>query len=116
MAPIDPAAQDVPSHDELDDILNGTHNGEDIFDTSNIQPQVQHPQPPKLSTEASAELGIDEEIKVERKRQPVPKLDLERLISDRGIPRLQKISKERLKFKGKGHEVSKLLELCAVGH
>jgi replication fork protection complex subunit Csm3/Swi3 len=50
-------------------------------------------------------LGIDEEIIITKKRIPIPKLDDNRLLSDPGIPRLRKISKDRLRFKGKGHEV-----------
>jgi hypothetical protein len=50
-------------------------------------------------------LGIDEEIKVRKPRAPVAKLDEERLLSDMGIPRLRRITKDRLRFKGKGHEV-----------
>jgi replication fork protection complex subunit Csm3/Swi3 len=66
---------DVPSGDELDDILNGIDN-EELFDMSNIQPQL----PPQQArgTKADADIGIDEEIKVVKKRKPVPKLDEER--------------------------------------
>ena len=31
--------------------------------------------------------------------------DLNRLFSSAGIPKLKKITKDRLRFKGKGHEV-----------
>ncbi|KAJ4305046.1 chromosome segregation in meiosis- protein [Kalmusia sp. IMI 367209] len=98
-----PLANDIPSDDELDAILNGTLNGQDIFDTSNIQAQVQPSRPQKPAGD-DAGLGIDEEIKVVKKRQPIPKLDEIRLLSDPGIPKLRRISKERLKLKGKGHE------------
>ena len=50
-------------------------------------------------------LGIDEEVKVRKPRPPVAKLDETRLLSEKGIPRLRRISKDRLRFKGKGHEV-----------
>jgi len=50
-------------------------------------------------------LGIDEEIKVRKPRAPIVKLDEERLLSDMGIPRLRRITKDRLRFKGKGYEV-----------
>ena len=59
----------------------------------------------KPTDNADAGLGIDEEIIVTKKRIPNPKLDDVRLRSERGIPRLRTISKERLRFKGKGHEV-----------
>lgn len=57
-------------------------------------------------------LGIDEEVKVRKPRAPIAKLDETRLLSDKGIPRLRRITKDRLRFKGKGYEfqdVSRLL-------
>jgi replication fork protection complex subunit Csm3/Swi3 len=106
MAPMDPPARDIPDDDELDAILNGTLDGQDIFDISNVQAQTQEPasRPQKQRANESG-LGIDEEIKIVKKRQPVPKLDESRLLSDPGIPKLRRITKDRLKFKGKGHEV-----------
>ncbi|KAF2084999.1 Swi3-domain-containing protein, partial [Saccharata proteae CBS 121410] len=59
----------------------------------------------------SANLGIDEEITIAKKRQPIAKLDDNRLLSSAGIPKLRKISKERLRFKGKGHEFSDIARL-----
>ena len=50
-------------------------------------------------------LGIDEEIKVTKKPRINVKLDENRLLSQAGIPKLRRITKERLRFKGKGHEV-----------
>lgn len=52
-------------------------------------------------------LGIDEEVKVRKRRAPIAKLDEERLLSANGIPKLRRIAKERMKFKGKGHEVQR---------
>lgn len=104
MAPTSPSARNNGSDDELDDILNGMINGDDPFDTSNIRPQ-QPQQEQQTSANIDANLGLDEEITVEKKRRPQPKLDVPRLISPTGIPRLQRITKERLRFKGKGHEV-----------
>ncbi|KAK6422317.1 chromosome segregation in meiosis-related protein [Oleoguttula sp. CCFEE 5521] len=49
---------------------------------------------------------MDEEIVVTKRRKPNPKLDDARLLSSAGIPKLRRISKDRLKFKGKGHEFS----------
>ncbi|OQO10399.1 hypothetical protein B0A48_03695 [Cryoendolithus antarcticus] len=57
---------------------------------------------------------MDEEIVVTKKRKPNPKLDDARLLSSAGIPKLRRISKDRLKFKGKGHEfsdISRMLNL-----
>ncbi|KAF2500337.1 Swi3-domain-containing protein [Lophium mytilinum] len=60
---------------------------------------------------ASADAAIDEEIKIVKKRQPIPKLDAPLLLSPAGIPKLRRISKDRLKFKGKGHEYSDVARL-----
>lgn len=49
---------------------------------------------------------LDTEVKVARKRKPIAKLDETLLLSDKGIPKLRRIGKERLRFKGKGHEFS----------
>jgi replication fork protection complex subunit Csm3/Swi3 len=90
------------SDDELDAILNElADNGN--TGTAQTQPE---PQKSRASNNADAGLGIDEEIIITKKRIPAPKLDDQRLRSDQGIPRLRRISKERLRFKGKGHEVS----------
>jgi replication fork protection complex subunit Csm3/Swi3 len=101
-------ARKTPSDDELDDILNGLAEGRDVSDTENVQTQ------PNFASKGSGAggdgLGIDEEIIITKKRIPIPKLDDNRLLSDPGIPRLRKISKERLRFKGKGHEVSRYRE------
>ncbi|KAK2852167.1 hypothetical protein FQN49_005305 [Arthroderma sp. PD_2] len=51
-------------------------------------------------------LGIDDEIKVTKKRAPIAKLDETRLLSQAGIPKLRKTAKTKLKLKGKGHEFS----------
>lgn len=47
---------------------------------------------------------VDEEIKVRKKRMPVPKLDETRILSDAGVPKLRKIAQTKLKFRGKSHE------------
>ena len=54
---------------------------------------------------------IDEEVIVKKKRKPVPKLDETLLLSQNGVPRLRKITKSRLKFRGKGHEFSDISRL-----
>jgi len=112
MAPTSLQTRDIQSDDELDDILNGIVDGREIPGINNTQTQ------PDFNSRGSAAgvgggggdgLGIDEEIIITKKRIPIPKLDDNRLLSDPGIPRLRKISKERLRFKGKGHEVCKHL-------
>lgn len=98
MAPTNPPPT---SGDELDDILNG------IAAEGGYGPSRAEPTNGKaINNNTDAGLGIDEEIVVTKKRIPIPKLDDVRLRSEPGIPRLRKISKERLRFKGKGHEVS----------
>jgi replication fork protection complex subunit Csm3/Swi3 len=82
MASATPAAYDIPSGDELDDILNGIIDGEDVFDTSNIRPQSGAQE--NTTSAANASLGIDEEIKVVKKRQPIPKLDEDRSVKTPG--------------------------------
>lgn len=54
---------------------------------------------------------IDEEITIKKKRKPVAKLDADRLLSQQGIPKLRKITKSRLKFRGKGYEFSDISKL-----
>ncbi|KAH7400684.1 chromosome segregation in meiosis protein 3 [Phaeosphaeria sp. MPI-PUGE-AT-0046c] len=102
MAAKNPHARPQPIDDELDDILNGIVEGRDVPGTNddNAQPHANY----KASGTGGDGLGIDEEIVVTKKRIPIPKLDENRLCSEAGIPRLQRISKERLRFKGKGHE------------
>ncbi|KAF9697208.1 hypothetical protein EKO04_004910 [Ascochyta lentis] len=90
------------SGDELDDILSGI-----AAEGGHVQSQVEQSHSRTANNHTSstdAGLGIDEEIVVTKKRIPIPKLDDVRLRSEPGIPRLRKISKERLRFKGKGHE------------
>jgi len=55
---------------------------------------------------AQANEDPDAEIKVRKQRKPVPKLDEARLLSDEGVPKLRRVAKRKLKFKGKGHEFS----------
>lgn len=64
--------------DELDDLLDYDFTLDDIFKDVNTNMQA-----PKEATKTSKannsnkpdSLGIDEEIKIERKRAPIPKLD-----------------------------------------
>jgi replication fork protection complex subunit Csm3/Swi3 len=105
MAPASPQAHNIPTDDELDDILNGIVEGRDVPSASTNDGQSRSNWATKGPGTAGDGLGIDEEIIITKKRIPIPKLDDNRLLSDPGIPRLRKISKDRLRFKGKGHEV-----------
>jgi len=105
--------------DDLDDLFN-------FLDADNDNAQQNSPPLPQTTRTTTAPnrrqlngddplglgLGIDEEVKVRKPRAPIAKLDENRLLSDKGIPRLRRITKERLRFKGKGYEfqdVSRLL-------
>lgn len=61
-------------------------------------------------------LGLDEEVKITKKRKPIAKLDETRLLSEPGIPRLRALARSgktvrKLGFKGKGHEFSDIARL-----
>jgi len=107
--PAAPAARD-----ELDDLFDYNVTLDDVF--RDVDTNMHAPTAPKPTTIPSRSkpsqkvdsLGIDEEVKVQRKRAPIAKLDEERLLSQAGIPKLRRITKERLRFKGKGHEVRPL--------
>ena len=102
MAPVSPQARNDDFDDDLDDILR------DVINPINIVQSTETPTQPEpwrnRKSDTAGALGVDEEIIITKKRQPAPKLDDQRLLSDPGIPRLRKISKDRLRFKGKGHE------------
>ncbi|KAJ5683177.1 hypothetical protein N7462_006342 [Penicillium macrosclerotiorum] len=68
---------------------------------------------PTTGNSAALGLGLDEEVKVTKKRQPIAKLDEERLLSQSGIPKLRHIAKQKLRFKGKGHEFSDAARLLS---
>lgn len=98
-----PSRANTPTGDELDEILNDITQGRDITSTNDEPARSDFTS--KGSGTAGDGLGIDEEIIITKKRIPIPKLDDNRLLSHPGIPRLRKISKDRLHFKGKGHAV-----------
>ena len=70
-----------PVGDELDDLFNYDVGVDDVFrevDTNMNVPAKPKPRPLKDGNETGAGLGIDEEIKISKKRRPVAKLDEER--------------------------------------
>ncbi|KAI9820337.1 MAG: chromosome segregation in meiosis- protein [Pycnora praestabilis] len=99
--------------DDLDDLFNYDAGMDDALRSANTATNDGAKSTLKKN---GATLGIDEEIKVTKKRRPTVKLDENRsngstnmngrvrLLSQAGIPKLRKTCKERLKFKGKGHE------------
>ena len=63
-------------------------------------------------------LGLDEEVKIVKKRKPVAKLDEAKLLSQPGIPKLRAIARSnsiasKLRLKGKGHEYSDAAKLLS---
>ncbi|KKY17573.1 putative replication fork protection component [Phaeomoniella chlamydospora] len=65
------------------------------------------------SDDENDRLGVDEKVKVIKKRMPVPKLDEARLLSQAGLPKLKASFRSKLapKLKGKGHEFSDAAKL-----
>ncbi|OCK83337.1 Swi3-domain-containing protein [Lepidopterella palustris CBS 459.81] len=99
--------------DDADNVFEYDRTMDDAFNNLDIDNIASARQEPTNSQNAArgTNLGIDEEIKIAKKRQPIAKLDEARLLSAAGIPKLRRISKERLKFKGKGHEFSDIVRL-----
>jgi replication fork protection complex subunit Csm3/Swi3 len=63
-------------------------------------------------------LGLDEEVKIVKKRKPIAKLDEAKLLSQPGIPKLRAIARSnsiasKLRLKGKGHEYSDAAKLLS---
>lgn len=84
MAPTDIGARNIPV-DELDDSLFD-YDVRDVFrdvDTNMDVPAVQKPATRADGKENGAGLGIDEEIKVTKKRAPIPKLDENRFVPNK---------------------------------
>ncbi|KIX95535.1 uncharacterized protein Z520_08655 [Fonsecaea multimorphosa CBS 102226] len=98
--------------------VNGLLNIEDSDhdDPFNDRPSTSPRYKRKAVDELDASLGLDEEVKVTKKRKPISKLDEARLLSAPGIPKLRadarsgKFSK-KLRLKGKGHEFSDVARL-----
>ncbi|KAF4336934.1 replication fork protection complex subunit Csm3 Swi3 [Fusarium beomiforme] len=83
-------------------------NGLDNYDVDDFSDDPFASPPPdaakKKRKEPDSGLGIDEEVDVKKRaRVPTVKLDEERLLGPKGIPKLKQRAKD-LKIKGKGHE------------
>lgn len=129
--PARPGNTTVRPRDELDDLFDYDVDLGGVFgevDTNMDLPVKQASSSKAGAKDNSIGLGIDEEIKIAKRRRPVAKLDKDRcaallvsqlvkslcglfadkyrrLLSQAGIPKLRRLAKDRLKFKGKGHEV-----------
>ncbi|KAH9905406.1 Swi3-domain-containing protein [Xylariomycetidae sp. FL2044] len=85
---------------------------DDVFASDNDDSAQKTDTHSKKRKDASG-LGIEEEVAVAKKpRVPNVKLDENRLLSEKGIPRLRRKAQE-LKFKGKGHEFSDAARLLS---
>ncbi|USW55518.1 Putative chromosome segregation in meiosis protein [Septoria linicola] len=94
--------------DELDRLLDDDNAIEEFFQDL--------PQDNGTSDAAQQQQARDEdqEVHVKKKRVPIPKLDENRLLSDAGIPKLRKITKSKLKTRGKGHEFTDISNLLNI--
>ncbi|KAF2803736.1 Swi3-domain-containing protein [Mytilinidion resinicola] len=106
-------APQSPPADDFDDLFLDDPAMEAAFREldANTAAQTSRRDTTSKRNAVSADAAIDEEIKIVKKRQPIPKLDAPLLLSPAGIPKLRRISKDRLKFKGKGHEYSDVARL-----
>ncbi|XP_072166754.1 uncharacterized protein [Diadema setosum] len=107
MEPLDDLEEDLPTitalpslddNDENDPLNTSAQQNNGLLDTL-LDPGGQ------ADGEAPAKKTVN--------RKPIPKLDAARLTSDRGLPVLLKHF-EKVKFKGKGHEVEDLDKLMRV--
>ncbi|KAJ5180761.1 hypothetical protein N7492_003971 [Penicillium capsulatum] len=93
------------SPNEVNDLFDYDAGLDEIFQGTAANTEA--PSTSKPAGDPSAlGLGLDEEVKITKKRQPVAKLDESRLLSQPGIPKLRRAAKQKLKFKGRGHEFS----------
>ncbi|KAJ5659102.1 Chromosome segregation in meiosis protein 3 [Penicillium longicatenatum] len=109
---MDTSADRASSPDNNNDLFDYDVGLDEIFQGHN---DASNNDAPKATGDPSSlGLGLDEEVKITKKRQPIAKLDEARLLSQPGIPKLRRTAKEKLRFKGKGHEVSQCLFVCSI--
>ncbi|KAL8790465.1 MAG: hypothetical protein Q9213_000617 [Squamulea squamosa] len=115
MAPVRPSKEPIPPAEDMDDIFDYTVDM-DVFRNVDINMDAPNERQPTefQSKDSSNMLGLDEQVKVIRKRQPVAKLDEDKLLSQAGIPKLRRIAKDGFNFKGKGHEYRDLARLLNI--
>lgn len=108
---------DMSAPKEVDDNFFNNFDEDDPFanDFDYRPPSPDRHSSPGFGQKRGAdELGIDEEVEVVKKQRiPIPKLTTTLLLSEKGIPKLQKRAK-KLRLKGKGHEygdAARLLEM-----
>ncbi|KAF9892392.1 chromosome segregation in meiosis- protein [Aspergillus nanangensis] len=91
---------------QIDDLFDYDVGLDGILQEASLRSNTNPPRPSAAPDASELGLGLDEEVKVTRKRQPIAKLDENRLLSQAGIPKLRRSVKQNLKLKGKGHEFS----------
>ncbi|RHZ52735.1 Chromosome segregation in meiosis protein 3 [Aspergillus thermomutatus] len=94
------------SPNRADDLFDYDFGLDELWQETPNRPNDGAPMQSSARDESGLGLGLDEEVKVTKKRQPVAKLDESRLLSQPGIPKLRRTAKNKLRFKGKGHEFS----------
>ncbi|KAE8148849.1 replication fork protection component Swi3-domain-containing protein [Aspergillus avenaceus] len=95
-----------PSYQNIDDLFDYDIGLDDILQNVSSTTEANTPKLSTVQDTPGLGLGLDEEVRITKKRQPVAKLDESRLLSQAGIPKLRRKAKQNLKFKGKGHEFS----------
>jgi replication fork protection complex subunit Csm3/Swi3 len=121
-------ATDTRTRDTVNSLLNYdvSDNEDDPFreiDTTFDKPDDRSKSTKRKATgsdnkENADILGLDEEVKITKKRKPVAKLDEARLLSQPGIPKLRALARSKsiaskLRLKGKGHEYSDAAKLLS---
>ncbi|KAL4902878.1 replication fork protection component Swi3-domain-containing protein [Aspergillus multicolor] len=106
------AAEAAQSTDYVDDLFDYDVGLDDILQEINVNTsRLNQPKPSAQPDNSGVVLGLDEEVKVAKKRQPIAKLDEDRLLTQAGIQKLRRSARKNLKFKGKGNEFSDLARL-----
>ncbi|KAH9844863.1 Swi3-domain-containing protein [Teratosphaeria destructans] len=116
--PLNPGVGDAEL-DELDALFNEPSNNYDraVHDFMRDMP-IDGQENANLNQNPSAgEKSTDDpdaEIKIRKQRKPNPKLDENLLTSEKGIQKLRRTARAKLKFKGKGHEFSDMSRLLTM--
>ncbi|KAI9659793.1 MAG: chromosome segregation in meiosis- protein [Bathelium mastoideum] len=74
---LDDPSQQPAERDDLDDLFNQDLSMDDVFKDTNTNDSTLNgqPDPKRRNNDSGTGLGIDEEIKVTKRRQPIAKLD-----------------------------------------
>ncbi|KAF3908715.1 hypothetical protein ABW20_dc0102584 [Dactylellina cionopaga] len=112
MADTDPAADEYDELfdydiDEIETTYNTNANAKETQSNPSQTTTANPAKSSKTKAKDDDDLGLDGEIKI-RKRKAPAKLTEEMLLGPDGIPYLQEHAAKKLKFKGKGHEISDL--------